>query len=86
MASSFENFVDQEVTAWLECGNCGAELEIDQEINPSDASDTVKDSQQKLSVQANLEGWKLSDLGGHLDGEYPCCDDCMRSYREGTLE
>ena len=87
MASSdFEKYVDLELNATLECGNCFAELEIDQEIDSSNASDTVRDSEQKLGVQAEQERWELSDLDGRLGSICACCDDCMRSCREGTLE
>lgn len=83
MAAEFEKHVELELVAMLECAHCDAQLAIDQDIDALNAVDTVKDSAQKLGVQAELEHWEMSDLDGKLDGICPVCDDCMRFHKEG---
>ena len=85
-SAKFEKFAELELTATLLCGNCDAALNIDQELTLDDAEIVIGDSKMKLGVQAVLEGWRVSDLNGRLDGELPICDDCLRNESKETQD
>jgi len=78
MTRKFKPHVDVMVTAILQCAECNETLtfEDDKSIDRKSMDQAAK----KVELQAELEHWVLSDLGGKLDGLYPVCKECADNF------